>query len=220
MNIHNIDCKSCSKYLGIYLDEHLQWEPQIQHVNNKLVKNVGIINKLRHYLDFHMLKQLYYTHNYPYLNYGFASWGTAYKTRLNKICTTQNRCIQSMLFAHAREHIDSYYDLLGILKFENIYTLTVSLCTYKFKNDKSNTPAVLLIILTPPSEIHSYNTRYAANQNFFKPSVHTNYGISTFKYSAIKIWESVPLEFKRFPHVLFKKQNKRFLMSTQKQTIV
>ena len=56
LNIHNIDCKSYIKYLGKYLDEHLQWEPQIQHVNNKLAKNVGIINKLRYYLDFHMLK--------------------------------------------------------------------------------------------------------------------------------------------------------------------
>ena len=61
LNIHNIKCKSYIKYLGIYLDEHLQWEPQIQNVNNKLAMNVGIINKLRHYRDFHMLKQLYYT---------------------------------------------------------------------------------------------------------------------------------------------------------------
>ena len=80
----DIDCKSYIKNLGIYLDEHLQWEPQIQHVNNKLAKNVGITNKLRHYLDFHMLKQLYYTLIYPYLNHGLASWGAAYKTRLHK----------------------------------------------------------------------------------------------------------------------------------------
>jgi len=100
------------KYLGIYLDEHLQWEPQIQHVNNKLAKNAGIINKLRHYLDFHILKQLYYTLIYPYyLNYGLASWGAAYKTRLNKICTKQiNKYtgIQSMFFAHGREHVDPF----------------------------------------------------------------------------------------------------------------
>ena len=60
LNIHNIDCKSYIKYLGIYLDEHLQWESQIQHVNNKLAKNVGIINKVKHYLDFHMLKHAQY----------------------------------------------------------------------------------------------------------------------------------------------------------------
>ena len=85
LNIHNIEPKSYIKYLGICLDEHLQpWEPQIQHVNNKLAKNIGIINKLKHYLDLNMLKQLYYTLIYPYLNYGLASWGAAYKTRLKK----------------------------------------------------------------------------------------------------------------------------------------
>ena len=89
-----------------------------------------------------------------------------------------------MFFANGREHVNPYYNLLGILRFENIYRLKVSLFTYKFKNDKSNTPAVLLNILTPASEIHSYHTRYATNQNFFKPSVRTNYGISTFKFSA------------------------------------
>ena len=153
LNIHNIDCKSYIKYLGIYLDEHLQWEPQIQHVNNKLAKNVGITNKLRHYLDFYMLKQLYYTLIYPYLNYGLASWGAAYKTRLQRICSKQNRCIRSMFFANGREHVNPYYNLLGILRFENIYRLKVSLFTYKFKNDKSNTPAVLLNILTRHSTL-------------------------------------------------------------------
>jgi len=50
-----------------------------------------------------------------------------------------------MFFAHGREHVNPYYNLLGILKFENIYGLDASLFTHKFKNDKSNTPAVLLI---------------------------------------------------------------------------
>ena len=83
-------------------------------------------------------------------------------------------------------------------------------------NDKSNTPAVLLNILTPASEIHPYTTRYAANQNFSKPPVQTNYyGIYTFKFSAVKICKSVPLEFKRTPCMLFKKQYTRLLLSTQ-----
>jgi len=46
--------------------------------------------------------------------------------------------------------------------------------------------------------------RYAANQNFFKPSIHSNFCISTFKFSTIKIWESVPPEPKRFSYMFFK----------------
>ena len=82
-------------------------------------KEFGTINKLRHHLDFHMLKWLYYTLINPYLNYGLASWG-ADKIRSNEICTKQNKWIRSIFFAHGREHVNPYYNLLGILKFENI----------------------------------------------------------------------------------------------------
>ena len=53
-------------------------------------------------------------------------------------------------FAHRREDGNHYHNLLGILKFENIYKLKISLLTYKIKNDKSNIPvnSVLLNILT------------------------------------------------------------------------
>ena len=37
ININNIERKSFIKYLGVYIDEHLNCEPQIQH-ENKLAK--------------------------------------------------------------------------------------------------------------------------------------------------------------------------------------
>ena len=98
INIHNIECKNCIKYLGIYLDEHLNWKSQIVHVNNKIAKNIGIFYKLRHYLNIHMLKQLYYNLIYPYLTYGVMSWGNTYSTNLTKIRTKQNKCIRSIFF--------------------------------------------------------------------------------------------------------------------------
>lgn len=47
------------------------------------------------------------------------------------------------------ENMSTFINLPGILKFENIYKLKVLPFTYIFKYDKSNTPAVLLNILTP-----------------------------------------------------------------------
>ena len=81
----NIEQKSQIKYLGVFIDEHLKWDAQLQHINNKITKNIGILFKLRHYVPISTLKQLYYTLIYPYLTYGLMSWGTAYQTRLNKI---------------------------------------------------------------------------------------------------------------------------------------
>ena len=60
INVNNIKIKSQIKYLGVYIDQHLHWGPQIKHINNKLAKNIGIITKLRHYVNLHTMKQLYY----------------------------------------------------------------------------------------------------------------------------------------------------------------
>jgi len=43
INVKNIKIKSQIKYLGVYIDKHLHWGPQIKHINNKLAKNIGII---------------------------------------------------------------------------------------------------------------------------------------------------------------------------------
>ena len=48
IKIADIEQKDNIKYLGIYLDEHLNWEYQIKHINNKIAKNIKI--------DFNMLK--------------------------------------------------------------------------------------------------------------------------------------------------------------------
>ena len=70
INVNDIKIQSQIKYLGAYIDQHLNWGPQI---NNKLAKNIGIITKLRHYVNLHTLKQLYYSFIYPYLTYAITS---------------------------------------------------------------------------------------------------------------------------------------------------
>ena len=49
IDIPNITRTSCIKYLGVYIDEHLQWHNQITHVNSKIAKNIGILFQLRRY---------------------------------------------------------------------------------------------------------------------------------------------------------------------------
>ena len=160
------------------------------------MKNVGIINKLRYYVDVHTLKQLYYSFIYPYLTYGVTSWGSACKTRLQKIKKEQNKCVRSIFFAHSTR---KYLQIkLAFLK-------------HKIKNDPTNIPAIFSGTLTPASEIHSYNTRFATNFNIYRPSTSNNYGATTFSFVASKIGESILLELKELPYNRFYKQYKLYL---------
>ena len=54
ITVCNIQRKSQIKYLGVFIDEHLQWGAQIQHANNKIAKNTGIIVKLTLSLIIHI----------------------------------------------------------------------------------------------------------------------------------------------------------------------
>ena len=47
------------KYLGILLDEHLQWSKQLAHVQVKLNRGTGILNQLRHNTNLKTLKIVY-----------------------------------------------------------------------------------------------------------------------------------------------------------------
>ena len=71
-----------------------------------------------------------------------ASWGSPCKTRLNRIRTKQNKCIRSIFFAHSRENATSYYNLLDILKFDNIFKLKVALFAHKIINDPTGIPII------------------------------------------------------------------------------
>ena len=68
VKINNIEYKPYIKYLGVYIDDKLNWEYQIKHINDKLSKNTGIISRLRHYMNLKMIRQLYFNLIYPYLN--------------------------------------------------------------------------------------------------------------------------------------------------------
>ena len=133
ITVCSIGQKSQIKYLGVFIDEHLKWDAQLQHINNKITKNIGILFKLRHYMPMSTLKQLYYTLINPYLTYGIMSWGTAYQTELHEIKISQNNCIRDIFFANKRESPTPYFRLLEILKLEKIFKLKIGALMHKIQ---------------------------------------------------------------------------------------
>ena len=62
-------------------------------------------------------------------------------------------------------------------------------------------------MILPASKVHNFNTRYATNQNLYRPALRTNYGLARiFKVIASKIWETIPTEMKCLSHIKFQKK--------------
>ena len=58
------------KYLGIYIDSHLNWKSQVLQNSKKIKRSFGIICKLCFKLTLPVLLQLYYHLIYPFLLHG------------------------------------------------------------------------------------------------------------------------------------------------------
>ena len=57
-------------FLGINLNKHLNWNPHVKIVSNKLVKTVGVLNILKKTLPLNILCIIYSALILPHLNYG------------------------------------------------------------------------------------------------------------------------------------------------------
>ena len=60
---------SATKFLGVYLDEHLTWKYHINFVCKQIAKSVGILSTTRFYLSCKTKLMLYYTLIYLYITY-------------------------------------------------------------------------------------------------------------------------------------------------------
>ena len=134
MNKKAIEQKSYIKYLGILIDEHLNWKEHISSTTKKISRSVGIICKLRLCLNSSLLLTLYYSLVYSHLNYGIHSWGSANKTELEKILVLQKKAVRAMTGNRwYQSHNDPgplassnpLFKKLSILKVEDIYKLNI-----------------------------------------------------------------------------------------------
>ena len=80
-----------TKFLGVIIDNKLNWSPHIMHISKKIAKGIGIILKARKVFDNETLFSLFI---YPYLNYCIHVWGKAYDTHLHHLIVLQNKAIR------------------------------------------------------------------------------------------------------------------------------
>ena len=73
--------RDCIKYLGVMIDTNLRWKEHVNYLNKKIKRSIGLLSKIRYYVDLGCLTKLYQTLIYPFLIYGVVAWGNTYETR-------------------------------------------------------------------------------------------------------------------------------------------
>ena len=86
-----IEEKKCIKYLGIFINCHLNWKEHVHKLSKKIARGIGILSKPRHFVSQAILVQVYYSITYSFLVYGVLIWGNTYKTNIQPLVILQKK---------------------------------------------------------------------------------------------------------------------------------
>ena len=146
-----------TKFLGIIIDDKLNWSYHIANVKNKISKGLGIIWKAKRLLTEKTLLTLYFSFIYPYLHYGIMAWGKADVTYLGSLIKLQKRAVRLISSAPRLAHTLPLFRKLKLLKLCDIYVLNIMLFMFKFKHYLL--PRVFDNMFVLNSDIHNHFTR-------------------------------------------------------------
>ena len=213
------------------MDEHLNWKKQIANVTKKISRGIGILAKLRSYLDPKLLRNIYYSIVYSHLSYGVEAWGSASPTDLEKILILQKKAVRILT---GNKYFQIYgeeptplprseplFKTLEILKFEDIFKISIAKFIYSTL-DREN-PAVFWEWFTYSHLIHNHATSsstHVIRSNYFdvgtventrflftKRSHLLNYGGKMIQVYGPILWNSLPKEIHDSPSLTTFKDN-------------
>ena len=92
INNTELECVNRLNFLGLEINTKLTWKAHVDKISNKIVKTLGIMNKLKYVFPQSALVLLYYLFNTPTYKLLHTSLGNKYKKsiQVTKTCSQDN----------------------------------------------------------------------------------------------------------------------------------
>jgi hypothetical protein len=118
------------KFVGMHLDEKLNFKRHIQEVEKKLKQQAYLIIKNKNAFPIQIKILLYNSLFRPHLEYGIIVWSR--QPKIGGIRTQQKKVIRAVANCHNwRGHTNPIFQSLSILKIDDLITLNISKFGYQ-----------------------------------------------------------------------------------------
>ena len=174
-----IECKEVVKYLGILIDNKLNWSHQIKAVKTKISRGIGAIRSTKFLIPHSLLSNLYYSFVQSHLSYGVSTWGSPL-TCMSDLIKLTDKAIKSVkdLTNVNYMHIDQLYQL--------------DCCKLVFNEKHKLLPPNLSKIFDLANQIHHHRTRQAALDGMHYHHINRFFPIKSF---SSRFWNNLCLDF-------------------------
>ena len=122
----------CTKFLGMWVDENLNWNTHINRLINKIKRNMHLLKMPKNLFNEETLKLIYHAHIQSHIDYGLVLWGTmTTKDNLNRIQSIQNKCIEII---SRNKNVEDNFKKLKIAKINELIKLQEIKIGYRLLN--------------------------------------------------------------------------------------
>ena len=107
-----------TKFLGVVIDCNLNWSKQINYIKTKVSKGIGIIIRIKQFINKETLRTLYFLFVYPYLYYCIEVWGNAQDCHRDTIVKLQKGAVRIISCSPLLAHSEALFIHFKILQFK------------------------------------------------------------------------------------------------------
>ena len=188
-----------AKYLGVYMDNKLNWDVHINHIKLRLSKGISMLAKIRHYVPESVRRSLYFTFINSHTGYNLLNWGTAPTHYIESVSAKTRKAIRLISFENKDEPALPLFRKNSILPLEMDLELKQANFMWKLDND-----------LIPKSLARNFRT----SRNRIIPIFNRlESSAKHITYAGPKIWQNLPDELKKiaFPKTFSKAMQNHLL---------
>lgn len=209
MNDQKIERVTHTKFLGVFIDENLDWKHHVFQMSNKLSRSIGLLNKTKFVLSKDSLKTLYNSFILPSLIYCNIIWGGACYSTLHRLFMLQKKAVRIINHSKYRDSTGPIFKSLEIITLFDIHKLQIALFMYNAKNK-----------LLPNQSVHFLTFSNAENRYVFRSK--SDFCILPYKTKARetfvavagpRLWNLLPDKIKNVNSlILFKRELKSWFI--------
>lgn len=200
-NCQIIEQTKSIKYLGIIVDENLNFKLHIEQINKKLKYILSKFYFIKKIIPKSLKKTLYFAMVQSLLSYGIAIWGGVYRTNLLCLITKQKAFVRCIEGCGYRDHTEPLFTSLKILNLNELYCVNISKLIHQ------NHKQLLDLQFTTTTKI-------------FVPRVERSTTQRMFFYLGPKVYNTIPLELKNLTSKNFAKNIKAFFLHNNNVNIL
>ena len=197
------------KILGLLIDENLSFKPQIDRICSKISSFIGLLYRIRPFVDRKCLILFYNSFILPLIDYWLNIWFSAANVHIQKVQVLQNRAARAILNVSYDTSSAFMLKELNIMSVKNrgIYQT----CLLKFKVLNCEAPEYLNVF----NNVQNANYVLRSNdQSLLEvPKAKTETFKKSFSYSGAALWNSLPKNIKDIDNICeFKVKLKAWLL--------